>query len=367
MRAPHFPTDLLSIEARLEALDPVGYGETRNYTDGAVSYLSPYISRGVITGKRILNEVFLMGYDPGQIEKFIQELAWREYYQRIWQIKGSAITDDFPTAQSHVLHHQIPDAVANAHTGIDALDHAINQLRECGYMHNHCRMYLASMACNLAGAHWKMPAQWMYYHLLDADLASNSMSWKWVAGICNGKKYYANQENINRFTRTPQTGTFLDVSYDVLPGMNVPDVLLPHSLPELKTVLPDSTLVTTDPEKPTLIYTFYNLDPFWHRGENANRILLLEPSFFRENPVSDRTIRFILQLSENITGIQIFSGEWIDLMSIFPIGEVRYKEHPAFPHFSGIEESRDWMFPEVTGYYPSFFNYWKRCQKFLFQ
>ena len=80
-------------------------------------------------------------------------------------------------------------------------------------MHNHLRMYVASIVCNVAQSHWINPARWMYYYLLDADWASNSLSWQWVAGSNSNKKYFANQDNINKYCLTTQKGTFLDLDY----------------------------------------------------------------------------------------------------------------------------------------------------------
>lgn len=69
----------------MDNVNPVQYAKTRNFIDGAVTYLSPYISRGVISVKQVMETVFQKGYKSYQIEKFLQELAWREYFQRVWQ------------------------------------------------------------------------------------------------------------------------------------------------------------------------------------------------------------------------------------------------------------------------------------------
>ena len=89
-----FPTTFDEILQRIRGIDPVKYSSTRNYINGAVTYLSPYISRGVISTKFILSEVLKKGYKPAQIEKFIQELAWRDYWQQVWISKGTAINSD---------------------------------------------------------------------------------------------------------------------------------------------------------------------------------------------------------------------------------------------------------------------------------
>ena len=97
-----FPTTYAEILHRIRAIDPVKYSSTRNYIYGAVTYLSPYISRGVISTKFILSEVLKKCYKPAQIEKFIQELAWRDYWQQVWVSKGTAINTDLKHLQQPV-------------------------------------------------------------------------------------------------------------------------------------------------------------------------------------------------------------------------------------------------------------------------
>lgn len=352
------------IHAAVQAINPVLYAKTRNYIDGAVTKLSPYISRGVISTKQILHNVLSRGYHPSQIEKFIQELAWRDYWQQVWKHKGDAINEDLKQPQQQVQHYKMPKAIIDANTGIEAIDNGIKTLYTTGYMHNHIRMYTASLAVNIAKAHWKMPAQWMYYYLTDADWASNALSWQWVAGTNSAKKYYANQENINKYCYTNQSNTFLDVGYDMLPLAVIPETLQPTVDLHLKTNLPQNRNIILNTTLPTCIYNFYNLDAEWKKDIQANRILLLEPEIFNKYPVCDNTVEFMLGLADNIPQIQIFTGSFRELVENYQLHTIYYKEHPLNKHYTGIEESRDWMFP-VEGYYPSFFAYWKKCSKYL--
>jgi deoxyribodipyrimidine photo-lyase len=358
-----FPTSYAEILQRVRHIDPIKYGSTRNYLNGSVTYLSPYISRGVISTKFILSEILKRGYKPIQIEKFIQELAWRDYWQQIWIAKGDAINIDLKNQQTPVSNTSIPKAIVEANIGIEAIDKATQAFYKTGYVHNHLRMYIASIACNIAQSHWKVPAQWMYYHLLDADWGSNALSWQWVAGVNANKKYVANQDNINKYCFSQQKNTFLDVSYEAFNGLEIPEILKDTSQLELKTPLPKHKTIVIDETLPTCIHTFYNLDPLWKNDILANRILLLEPSHFRQYPVSQKTIDFIIKISEEcITGIQIYVGEFNDLITNYNFGNIYYKEHPLNKHFKGHEEPRDWMF-NVQGYYPSFFAFWKQCKK----
>lgn len=366
-----FETDYNLIWEKVQQIDPIQYAKTRNFISCAVTYLSPYISRGVISIKQVRDAVFNNGLKTYQIEKFLQELAWREYYQRVWQVKGDLIWQDLKQPQPGVTHNRMIIAVQNAATGISVIDSQIENLYVTGYMHNHVRMYVAAIACNIGKAHWIEPSKWLYYHLLDGDIASNNCSWQWVAGAFASKRYYCNQENINKYTHSNQQGTFLDRLYEEIREMHVPDTLKETGLLQLQTELPVTAGPVIDTTKPTLIYNAYNIDPLWRKDENVNRVLLLEPSHFNSYPVSKKVIEFIIQLSKNITGIQICCGEVSVLQSLYEESNLALneafiaKEHPAFSYYPGIKDSRDWMYPQVTGYHASFFSYWKQCERYL--
>lgn len=360
-----FATRYDEILQLVDAIDPIQYGQTRNYIDGAVTRLSPYISRGLISTRQIARAVLNKGYRFDQIESFLKELAWRDYFQQVWVAKKEEINRDLKQPQHPVVNHQMASAIVNHNTGIEAIDQAISELYQTGYLHNHLRMYVASLSCNLAQNHWQLPAKWMYYHLLDADWACNALSWQWVAGAFSHKKYYANQENINRFCYTQQHHTFLDVSYETIASMPIPETLKAAQILSLETQLPNTQPLVLNQDLPCCVYNFYNLDPVWFTEIEANRILLLEPGFFEQYPVSGKTIDFVLELAHNIPGIQVFVGEFAALKKTVGLQQIHYKEHPANSHYQGLQHPRDWMFPEVTGYYPSFFAYWKKCGKFL--
>jgi deoxyribodipyrimidine photo-lyase len=360
-----FPTDIESIYKRIDEIDPIVYGRNRNFIDGAVSYLSPYVSRGVISTKTIMNRVLSRGYDPQKIERFLMELAWRDYWQQIWMVMGDEINRDLKRQQPRVRTTGLPKAIESSTTGIEGIDAGLRGLIETGYMHNHVRMYTASIVTSIGGYHWREPAQWMYYHLLDGDWASNALSWQWVCGANSGKQYIANQENVNTYTRTNQRDTWLDVSYETLGNMDCPNVLTDgHSL-NLQTRLPISVPVSLDGALPTVVYTSYNLDPCWLQEMNANRVLLLEPSVLNAYPVSEKVIQFILELARSvIPGVHLVVCEFEELVHKLggPDVQIHYKEHPLSRHYKGIRHERDWM-STVNGVFPSFFAFWNRCKK----
>ncbi len=359
-----FSTSYADILKKIDTIDPIKYGYTRNYLTGSVTYLSPYISRGIISTKQVKDTLLQKGFPHQKIEKFLQELAWRDYWQQIWISKKEHINTDLKNKQTKVSYHDgMPTSILEASTGIEAIDKAIKEFYSTGYLHNHLRMYLASIICNVGQYAWQKPAQWMYYHLLDADWASNALSWQWVCGANSNKLYYANQENINKYCNSHQKNTFLDVSYEELAQADIPNKLQRQSNELLFTTLPSSDNVLIDNNIPTIIYNFYNLDPNWKQDINANRILLLEPSIFEKYPVSEKSIDFCIQFSkENIPNVQVMVAEFNDLQTKVK-NTIFFKEHPLNKYL-GIEEPRDWMF-NVKGAYSSFFGFWKKCQKEL--
>ncbi len=363
----YFPTKIEGIIQRVNEIDPVKYAKDRNFIDGNVTYLSPYISRGVISVKMIKNAVIQRGYKLHEIEKFLQELAWREYWQRTWQNKGDEILKDFKQPQPNIAHYQIPIAIVENTTGIEAIDNCIAQLYEQGYMHNHVRMYVASIVCNIAKAHWHLPAQWLYYNLLDGDIASNHLSWQWTCGSASSKKYYCDQTNINKYTGSNQHQSFLANDYEVLAKMPIPIVLQLTTMLNLKTILPIFEPLKIDNHKPTCVYNSYNLDFNWRKNEDVNRVLLLEPSHFTKYPVSEKVINFIIDLSKNIERVIVYVGEFEDIKLQYknPQENIIFKEHPAFNYYDGIKDARDWLAPNTMGYFNSFFSFWKKAAKEL--
>jgi deoxyribodipyrimidine photo-lyase len=221
-------------------------------------------------------------------------------------------------------------------------------------------MYLAAITCNVGKYHWSEPAAWLYYHLLDGDLASNALSWQWCAGTFSNKLYYVNQENINKYTGSRQQGTFLDCTYEELPLLQVPEELRKSAKADLVFIPPVTKALEIQEDIPTFVYTHYTLDPTFHEGEEGNRILVLEPSHFAKHPMSPLTMEFILSLAENIPGIQIYYGEYSDL-------GVRgiFRDHPINSHFQGVREAHPTLVPGLLGEFNSFFSYWNKLSKKL--
>ena len=373
------------VASLLAAIDVKRYGKTRNYVSGSVTELGPYVSRGVISTRAIWAYLLRRGHSFEEMFGFVQQLAWRDFFQRVWQGLGDAINEDIRREQEGVIHRLLPAAIAAGNTGIEGIDTGISRLKDTGYMHNHLRMYTAFLTANLAGAHWRLPAQWMYAHLLDGDWGSNALSWQWVAGTFSNKKYIANQENINRYTQTNQRGTYLDVDYESLAIAPVPDVLKkPFTVEEVlpfadcdadalrlavaKFGLPLWALDNPIMDDRLVIHNYYQLDPKFQSALPGTRLLLLEPSVFARYPIASHCVDFMLSLATEIPKVQVFVGEFDALMQSLALSgnvEIVYQEHPMSRHYQGNEISREWLAPEVEGSFSSFFSYWKKVEKSL--
>jgi deoxyribodipyrimidine photo-lyase len=346
----------------IDAIDPIAYGKSRNFTDGAVTRLSPYISRGVLDLPVIVQSLVNRGFSYNHVQKFVQQMAWREFFQRVWQTEGDRIHQDLRNDQRVRFKEGIPKSVDGCTTGIDAIDKSIVVLKESGYMHNHVRMYLAFLACNLAGFHWRDPARWMYYHLLDGDWASNALSWQWVAGTFSNKQYIANQENINYYAKSNQRNTYLDCSYEELERLTPSRHLLEVQTLHLNTNLPSTNTLVIDAKLPTCIYNYYNLSPVWRKDEKANRVLLLEPTLFEQYPISELCMAFMMKIATQIPGLQVFVGSFDALQKLTGPSTLNFREHPLNRHYQGVEEPREWMIQVTQPVKGSFFSFWKKYE-----
>jgi deoxyribodipyrimidine photo-lyase len=352
------------IESIVDQWNPIEYGKTRNFEHGAVSRLSPFISRGIISTRWVYQRLLNRGWRVDQMIPLLQQLTWRDYFQRVGQFFPELDQIELKNKQLNT-QSGIPLAFEKATTGIKALDRGILQLQKTGYIHNHMRMYLAMLACNVGKYHWKDVGRWMYYYLLDADFASNFISFQWVAGTSRDKQYFANQNNINHFCETDDVDTIIDLRMEDFPLEEIPLIL------KQTTELPTSGFhlqsmpIQLDHSLPTCLYSMYNLDPHWRIDQPYNRVLLLEPTYFERFPMSLQSIQWMIKWAEKIKGMQIFWGEWSEFETITHQLPVFKKEHPHLNHWIAKEDQRDWIFPDINQYFPSFFGYWKQVEKRL--
>lgn len=356
----------LSYEQILElvdALDVVAYSKTRNHLHGAVSRLSLYISRGVINLPTIRDRV-LLRYSYEQAEKFIQELAWREYFEKVWRAQGDAIFSDLRFPRSDWNHHDLVSVIVEGSTGIIAIDTELTQLFTTGYMHNHARMWTAMLASNVAKAHWYDMGRFMYYHLQDGDLASNMLSWQWVAGTSVNKRYYANQDLINHCSDFTQTESYLTVPLEQVATIETPAVLHAHEPFSYTQSYPTEDTVADVSQQTVFLYHPWSLDPLWRSTETGVRLLVIEPQLFDHFPVSTKVMDTIVTMARvHIPNIQLYIGNVHTIPGLDTAKAVFSKAYPATSHWPGTRDQTLELFPNARGYFPSFFKFWEACKK----
>ena len=175
---------------RISRVQPAAYARTRNHLEGAVTGLSPYLTHGLVTLREVLAGV--LEKQPLEVQhKLVYELGWREFFRHAWHHTGTGILSSLhsgPRPEAAYLA-VLPADIREARSGVPAVDEAVRTLYATGTLHNHARMWLASYVVHVRGVHWRAGADWLVAHLLDGDLASNHLSWQWVAGTGSHKPY----------------------------------------------------------------------------------------------------------------------------------------------------------------------------------
>lgn len=202
------PSRTAALES-LAAFTPLmgrAYAEGRNFDPGPgkpahVSALSPYIRHRLITEQEVLSAA-IAAHGAEVADKFIQEVFWRSYWKG-WLVQRPAVWDAYRArvAAGVQASPEGYQAAVTGQTGIACFDAWVQELIETGYLHNHARMWFASIWTFTLRLPWELGADFFLRHLLDGDAASNTLSWRWVAGLhTRGKHYVARAENIARYT-----------------------------------------------------------------------------------------------------------------------------------------------------------------------
>ncbi|PRY22251.1 DNA photolyase-like FAD binding protein [Aliiruegeria haliotis] len=239
------------------------YEEGRNVDAGpgkhhAVSRLSPYVRKRLVTEKELVTAA-IEAHGANQAEKFIQEVIWRGYFKG-WLERHPSVWADYRSRLARDLSQMqgdagLRDAVAAAETGksgLECFDFWARELVETGYLHNHARMWFASIWIFTLKLPWRVGADFFLRHLLDGDPASNTLGWRWVAGLhTRGRAYEANAWNIEKFS----LGRFRPKPSELASDVQPLDGEEPHGPPPLsplreinspQTGAPTALLVTED-------------------------------------------------------------------------------------------------------------------------
>ena len=184
------------------------YSKFRNFDFGPqkrnnTSCLSPYITHGLLCEIEIINKS-LKKFSFVKNEKFIQEVLWRVYWKGWLELRPNVWTDylkDLKNIKENVKDNKDYLDAIEGKTDIRCFNEWVNELKKFNYLHNHTRMWFASIWIFTLNLPWQLGAEFFMKHLFDGDSASNTLGWRWVAGVqTQGKHYLASEWNINKFT-----------------------------------------------------------------------------------------------------------------------------------------------------------------------
>ena len=219
------------------------YSSKRNYDFGPksrenTSNLSKYISHRIINEYDLVREI-LSQYNLQKVDKFIQEVFWRVYWKG-WLEHRPDVWKDFVDSDPTYSEEEYKKAI-NGETGIECFDDWVKELKSENYLHNHTRMWFASIWIFTLNLPWELGARFFMKYLFDGDAASNTLSWRWVAGIqTQGKNYLARESNIRKFTNQRYMNTSLNEN--ALPLEN-PKIYFPQDVRHVRTTQKYKNLV----------------------------------------------------------------------------------------------------------------------------
>ena len=325
----HFEPTNAALKVRLSEIDIAAYSKTRNHLSGPVTRLSPYITHGFIS----IPELFDRLPELKLADKLAFEFGWREFFHHVWSREGERILSDLRPALPGVRYtNELPEDIREGRTGLAVIDRAVHELYSTGYLHNHARMWLASYVVHLRKVSWRTGADWMFAHLVDGDLASNHLSWQWVAATFSSKPYLFNAENVARYAPADWhcAGSVLDTSYEQLDQIARSDQTITFSPSLLGMAEPE--LLSKPPAQPAV------------KIARADRIRLVHPWMLAEQPFEGQRIgvihlpfhtqfpwsalrwRFVVKRLEAITDT-VFVGDLNELKDM--LSETPYVESVA--------------------------------------
>jgi deoxyribodipyrimidine photo-lyase len=378
---------LAAAQARIAAVHPAAYARTRNAIDGAVSGLSPYITHGFVTLADVLAGVAANHVLDVQ-HKFVYELGWRAWFRHVWQHHGAGILSSLHEGPlpDAAYARELPTDIRQGCTGVPVIDQAVRALYATGMLHNHARMWLASYVVHLRKVHWRAGADWLYGHLLDGDLASNHLSWQWVAGTGSHKPYLFNAENVARYAPAAwhSPGSVIDTSYEALDCMArqpepppMPDAPIGNAslkVPQLD-ARPGEDLGLTAPDAVSIAGRDVWLVHPWSLGAlpatlppDTVVIGVFVADFHRDWPWSERRWRFVGSRMAELATQRWYGDAAAIGVALAGARSARSIDEPHLtpwlPRWSECEAATA-LFPQVDRRCDSFSQWWTRATKRL--
>ena len=322
------------------------YSKLRNFDYGPdkrsnVSCLSPYITHGVLNEVEIIKKS-LAKYSFNKNEKFIQEVLWRTYWKGWLELRPS-VWSDYIISLNSIREKYKEDInylkAIEGKTNIECFDEWVKELKTHNYLHNHTRMWFASIWIFTLDLPWQLGAEFFLKHLYDGDAASNTLGWRWVAGIqTQGKHYLASEWNIKKFTNN----RFQNIKLNE----NAPPKMADKTYSIIKndfinpTINEDKTLIIFEN---SLSFEISNLKEF-----KFNKIILVVNSNeFRQVKLSDNVIKFKSELiNDQLERIESLSIN-CEIVSVDKLKEIKSDFYILYP---SVGENLDFVMSNLSNY-----------------
>ena len=320
------------------------YSKLRNFDFGPdkrsnVSCLSPYITHGVLSEVEIIKKS-LAKYSFNKNEKFIQEVLWRTYWKGWLELRPSVWSDYIISLNS--IREKYKENInylraIEGKTNIECFDEWVKELKTHNYLHNHTRMWFASIWIFTLDLPWQLGAEFFLKHLYDGDAASNTLGWRWVAGIqTQGKHYLASEWNIKKFTNN----RFQNIKLNE----NAPPKMADKTYSIIKndfinpTINEDKTLIIFEN---SLSFEISNLKEF-----KFNKIILVVNSNeFRQVKLSDNVIKFKSELiNDQLERIESLSIN-CEIVSVDKLKEFKSDYYILYP---SVGENLDFVMSNLS-------------------
>ena len=322
------------------------YSKLRNFDFGPdkrsnISCLSPYITHGVLNEVEIIKKS-LAKYSFNKNEKFIQEVLWRTYWNGWLELRPS-VWSDYIISLNSIREKYKEDInylkAIEGKTNIECFDEWVKELKTHNYLHNHTRMWFASIWIFTLDLPWQLGAEFFLKHLYDGDAASNTLGWRWVAGIqTQGKHYLASEWNIKKFTNN----RFQNIKLNE----NAPPKMANKTYSIIKndfinpTINEDKTLIIFEN---SLSFEISNLKEF-----KFNKIILVVNSNeFRQVKLSDNVIKFKSELiNDQLERIESLSIN-CEIVSVDKLKEIKSDFYILYPC---VGENLDFVMSNLSNY-----------------
>ena len=322
------------------------YSKLRNFDFGPdkrsnVSCLSPYITHGVLNEVEIIKKS-LAKYSFNKNEKFIQEVLWRTYWKGWLELRPS-VWSDYIISLNSIREKYKEDInylkAIEGKTNIECFDEWVKELKTHNYLHNHTRMWFASIWIFTLDLPWQLGAEFFLKHLYDGDAASNTLGWRWVAGIqTQGKHYLASEWNIKKFTNN----RFQNIKLNE----NAPPKMADKTYSIIKndfinpTINEDKTLIIFEN---SLSFEISNLKEF-----KFNKIILaVNSNEFRQVKLSDNVIKFKSELiNDQLERIESLSIN-CEIVSVDKLKEIKSDFYILYP---SVGENLDFVMSNLSNY-----------------